>query len=106
MWPVPRQLPEFQRIVDARGASLRTLPFEELESKADAPTEVLEVDGRHAVIHTIVEPVTEDSVRIVLQGHMPSRFFLRMSWVALDGFYKSRDGAVTAMRDEEFYEYD
>jgi len=101
----PRQLAAFRRIVNARGDSLRSLPFEELESLKTTPVEDLTIDGRRATIETIVETVEADRLRVVLQGSMPSRFVPGMKHVALDGFYKSRDGVVARMRDAEFYDY-
>lgn len=71
----------------------------------NAPVENLSVDGRQAAIHTLVESVEMDRLRIVVQGFMPFRF-ISGHHAALDGFYKSRDGAVAAMKDEELWNYD
>jgi hypothetical protein len=102
----PRRLAAFREIVNARGESLRTLPFEQLASMTNAPqAEDLTVDGRRATINTIVESVEADRLRIVVQGFLSTRF-VSGHHVALDGFYKNRDGAVAPMLDEEFWDYD
>lgn len=43
--------------------------------------------------------------RVVVQGFIKARF-IPGKHVALDGFYKHADGSVSAMPDEELYEFD
>jgi len=102
----PKELAEFRRVVEARGAELRLLSSEELLAAQSRPTEHLSVQGRPATIATIVRRKADGSLRVVLQGFMPGRLFRLMTSVALDGFYKRSDGSVEAMRDEEFHEFD
>ena len=47
----------------------------------------------------------DGNLRVVIQGFMKARF-VPGKHVALDGFYKHRDGTVTPMPNEEFYEFD
>jgi hypothetical protein len=70
----------------------------------DAPEEKLIIDRREAIIYTIVESVQADCLRIVVQGFLPMRF-ISGHHMALDGFYKRRNGAVAPMQDEEFWDY-
>ena len=103
----PKELAEFRELVNARGATLRELSSEELVAAAERPTETVVVQGRQATVSIIVQPQSSGSLRVVVQGFMPARIaWLGVSSVALDGFYKRPDGAVEAMPDEEFYEFD
>jgi hypothetical protein len=102
---LPRALASFRKVVEERGARLRGLSFGELQRAADTPTEKLTVDSRAATISVIVESCDGDKLRVVVQGFMKARF-LPGKHVALDGFYKHRDGTVSPMRDDEFYGYD
>jgi hypothetical protein len=52
-----------------------------------------------------VQSNPDGSLRVVIQGFMKARF-IPGKHVALDGFYKYRDGTVSAMPDKEFYEFD
>jgi hypothetical protein len=63
------------------------------------------VESRPATIEVIVQLVPDGSLRVVIQGFMKARFFPGKH-VALDGFYKHLDGKVSAMPNEEFYEFD
>jgi len=101
----PRALASFRKIVEERGARLRELTFGEFQQAANTPTEGLTVDSRAATISVIVESCEGEKLRVVVQGFMKARF-IPGDHVALDGFYKHRDGTVSAMRDEEFYDYD
>ena len=100
----PRELSRFRDLVSDYGDKLRQSTYEALEAHAAAPAEHLEVDSRPATIDVIVQPVTDGSIRVVLQGFMKHSLFPGRS-VALDGFYKHRDGRVTPMPDEEFHDF-
>lgn len=68
------------------------------------PTQEIEVESRRATISLIVEPPEGNKVRVVVQGFLKNRFLGSM--VAIDGFYKHRNGDVSPMADKEFYDYD
>jgi hypothetical protein len=53
-----------------------------------------------------VEPKDDGSLRVVVQGFMPSKWLSLVSSVALDGFYQRPAGTIEPMPDEEFYEFD
>ena len=101
----PKSLATFRKIVDERGEKLRRMTQEELKRLADGPREQLIVDSRPATIGIIVQPKSNEVLRVVIQGFMKARF-IPGKHVALDGFYKHADGTVSAMPDEEFYEFD
>lgn len=61
-----------------------------------------EIDGRKARIATVAEKAGAE-VRIVVQGLVKACLGYH---VALDGFYKSSDGGVRDMPDEEYRNYD
>ena len=94
-------------MVDARGRELRAIPYERLLSLA-AVSENVEINGRPGQINVIVEPYSENRVRIVIQGFLDWRLLgvTIFATVALDGFYKRSDNSVSPMPDEEFYGYD
>lgn len=100
----PKQLATFREIVNRRGETLRVLTWEQLVASAAQPVEHIEVESRRATIAVIVEPAGE-KLRVVIQGFMKHKWFLGSS-VALDGFYKHRNGDVTPMAEEDFYAYD
>jgi len=100
----PKSLATFRKIVDGRGERLRKLSLEELKNLSGAIEEVA-VESRPATIGIIVQPRPDGSFRVVVQGFMKARFF-GGKHVALDGFYKHLNGTVSAMPDEEFYEFD
>jgi hypothetical protein len=106
----PKALATFREIVNERGQKLRQLKFEELRQLikplADGPIEHLTVDSRPATIGVIVQARTDDTLRVVVQGFMNARHVPLMKHVALDGFYKHSDEAVTPMPAGEFYEFD
>lgn len=101
----PKSLATFRKIVDERGEQLRKMSQEELERLAAKPCEQLLVDSRPATIGIIVQPRSNGTLRVVIQGFMKARF-IPGKHVALDGFYKHADGSVTTMPNEEFYEFD
>ena len=101
-----RALHIFRRLTDERGRKLRTLSYSELAGMVNEPAEEVEVGGRKGTICLIVEHCDEEVLRIVLQGFLKSRWVPGLSTVALDGFYKHRDGSVTPMREDEFLKYD
>ena len=106
MKTIPRSLETFREIVNARGHKLRDLSYHEIEQLHDSPIEDLVVDSRPATIATIVQPMPDASLRVVLQGFMNARLFPILKHVALDGFYKYPDGSVKPMPDDEFYDFD
>ena len=106
MKTIPRSLETFREIVNARGAELRNLSYHQIEQLHDSPIENLVVDSRPATIATIVQPMPDASLRVVLQGFMNARVFPVLKHVALDGFYKYSDGTVKPMPDDEFYDFD
>ena len=101
----PRSLATFRKIIDERGEQLRKLTQEELKKLAAEPPEQLIFDSRSATIGIIVQAKPDGNLRVVIQGFMKARF-VPGKHVALDGFYKHRDGTVTPMPNEEFYEFD
>jgi hypothetical protein len=101
----PKSLAAFRKIVDARGRQLRKLTLEELKRHAAEPTEHLTVGSRPAAISTIVQPLPNGGVRVVVQGFLNTRFGPGKH-VALDGFYKHPDGSISPLASEEFYEFD
>jgi hypothetical protein len=101
----PKSLATFRNIVDERGAQLRNMTQEELKKLASEPPEQLIVESRPATIGIIAVPKSDGKLQVVIQGFMKARFFPGKH-VALDGFYKDADGSVSAMPDEEFYEFD
>ena len=97
----------FSGIVEEKGQVLRTLSYDELVRLMNEPvTEVL-VGKRKGQVAVIVEVCEGDRLRIVVQGFINAfERFPMIKGVALHGFYKHRDGAITEMRNEEFYGYD
>lgn len=100
----PKQLAKFREIVEARGAQLRTVPFEKLKELGNTPVDHLTVDSRPATIGIIVQPLRNGGIRVVVQGFMKARLF--GANVALDGFYKYPDETVAPMPDREIYQFD
>jgi hypothetical protein len=101
----PHYLGTFRRIVNERGEQLRRLTFDELKQYASDGTEAITVDSHPATISIIVQLRANDSLRVVVQGFVKARFLLGKH-VALDGFYKNRDGTVSPMPENELYEFD
>ncbi len=64
------------------------------------------VDSRPATIGIIVEPKTNGTLPVVMQGFMKAKYLPPVKHVALDGFYKLPNGTVSPMRAAEFYEFD
>ena len=100
-----KALPRFREIVRQRGDQLRKLPFEELAKLADEPIQHVVVEKRQGTISLIVQPLSSGALRIVVQGFLKARF-VPVKDVAIDGFYKYRDGTVAPMPAEEFYKFD
>ena len=101
----PRAAASFQEIVNERGRRLRQLPHEILEQMTAEPMENLTVESRPSTISIIVERRSDESLRVVIQGFMDAQM-LPGKHVALDGFYKYRDGTVSAMPESEFCGFD
>jgi hypothetical protein len=102
----PKSLAAFREIVNERGEKLRRLKFEELTQLTNCPVEHLTVDSRSARIGIIVQPRTDGTLRVVVQGFMNARFVPLVKHVALDGFYKHPDETVDPMPDDELCEFD
>ena len=100
----PKSLATLRKIVHERGEQLRKLTQEELKKLAAEPSEQLVVESRQATIGIIVEPKPDGNLRVVIRGFMKARL-IPGKHVALDGFYKHPDGTVSAMPDEEFWEF-
>lgn len=101
----PKSLATFRKIVEERGKALRLLTLDQLTKLASEPAETLTVDSHQATIGIIVQPRPDGCRRVVIQGFMKARF-VPGKHVALDGFYKHPDGTISAMPDEECYEFD
>jgi hypothetical protein len=101
----PKAAAVFQEIVNQRGQRLRQLPYDVLAQMAGEPLEHVTVESRPATIGLIVQREPPDKLRVVLQGFLKSRW-LGGHHVALDGFYKARDGSVLPMPEREFHDYD
>lgn len=99
----PKSLATFRQIIDERGARLRNLTFDELKQLGDVPIENITVESRPATIGIIVQPMSDGSLRVVVQGFMKAWIGKN---VALDGFYKHQDGSVFPMSYKEFHEFD
>jgi hypothetical protein len=91
-------------MVKARGDELRAMSRQQLITGTQQPTETWNVEGRPATVSFIVEPMDDGSLRVVVQGFMPGKWFGKH--VALDGFYHRPTGAIEPMTDEEFYGFD
>lgn len=96
---------EFRKIVEARGAALRQLPFTELVNLT-VPLEAVTIDGREGRISVIVEPTSSVGVRIIVQGFLDGRWFARFQTVALDGFDKNVSEVVSELEPSVFWGYD
>jgi hypothetical protein len=101
----PKSLATLRRIVDERGERLRQLTFENLKDLKTDSIEHLTVESRPATISIFVQPKSDGSLGVVVQGFMKARF-VPGKHVALDGFYKHPDGAVTPMPISELNEFD
>jgi hypothetical protein len=101
----PKSLAALRKMVEQRGEQFRMLSFDELLQLGDKPSEHLTVDSRPATISIIMHAMPNGSLRVVVRGSMKARF-LPGSHIALDGFYKPPDGAVSPMPNNEFYEFD
>jgi hypothetical protein len=103
MWS--RRAARFQEIVQQRGDELRRMPFSELADLRE-PTEWIEVGGWLGSIATIIQPVDDGRLLVVVQGFLPVRWLPFLKHVGLHGFYKLPDGSVTPMAGHELYEFD
>ena len=97
-------------MVNDRGSRLRALAYEDLrgiavpENAGYIDTEHVVVEGRRGEISIYVREQKE-TVRVVLQGFLAFRLFRFMKTVALDGFYKSPDGTMSPLTQEDLYEF-
>jgi hypothetical protein len=101
----PKSLAKFRQIVNERGEHLRQSTYEGLKQHTTEPAERIIVESRPATISIIVQPMSDGSLRVVVQGFMKASV-VPGKHVALDGFYKHPDGSVTEMPAAEFYEFD
>ena len=99
---------EFRKLVDERGRALRLKSCAELLDSQDCPTQNVKIDGQAGTIDLIVEEEAGGSLRVVVQGFLDMKRFPRLEVknVALDGFRMDSDDRLSALRDEEFYEFD
>ncbi len=106
----PNPAVAFRKLVDERCQQLRTRSFPELEGLARprfGPVgEHVKVGPRSGTILTIVEARDDGRLRVVVRGALQWRFLPFAHSMAMDGFYKDRDGVVAPMPDEEFMEFD
>ena len=102
----PKQLAELQRRVEAHGQVLRGQSRDELIALGAGVAEQWDVAGRAALVAVIVEPREADSIRVVVQAFMPSKWLPFVSSVALDGFYQLSSGAIGPIPAEEWREFD
>jgi hypothetical protein len=102
----PKALSILRQIVNERGEQLRKLSFAELKRIGDSQdVENLTVESRPATIGILVLPLpSSGGISVVVQGFMKAR--LIGNHVALDGFYKYPDDSITAMPDEDFWQFD
>ncbi|HMJ07912.1 MAG TPA: hypothetical protein VK468_02835 [Pyrinomonadaceae bacterium] len=98
----------FRKLVEERGRGLRSKSRAELLDLQDCPTERVEIDGQAGTIDLIVEEEPAGSLRVVVQGFLDTKRFPRLGFknVALYGFRMDSDDTLSALRDEEFYEFD
>jgi hypothetical protein len=101
----PKELSALRTIVNERGVRLRQLPFAELKQLANPSPENLAIGSRKATIATMVLPLPNDGVRVVIRGFLAHRLMPGKS-VALDGFCKYPDETVSEMKPEEFWDFD
>jgi hypothetical protein len=99
-----KSLGSLREIVNARGNHLRSLGYHELQRLTDSTIEHVIVDSKPATIATIIEPMADNALRVVVQGFVNAR--LLGKHVALDGFYKYPDGIVKSMPEDEFFDFD
>lgn len=99
-----------QQIVEERGRGLRSLPYDALEQMVGEPAEVITVQSCPGTIGVIVEAQESPGMlRVVVQGSLNGRWlprWLPLAYVAVDGFYKYRDGDVSPMPWHELQNYD
>jgi len=93
-------------MVTDRGRRLRTFAFDQLAEMESEPTDAVTVGSRKGTISIIVERAGAEHLKVVVQGFLDFRWLPALKSVALDGFHKHRDGAITEMTDAEFWEYD
>jgi hypothetical protein len=99
---------KFRKLVDERGRVLRSKSRTELLDLQGRPTEKVEIDGQAGTIDVIVDEEAGGYLRIVVQGFLDTNLFTRLGIknVALDGFRMESDDTLSALRDEEYYEFD
>lgn len=62
-------------MIKARGDVLRTMSREQLITAGQQLTETWHVEGRPATVSVIVERLDDGSLRVVVQGFMPAKWF-------------------------------
>lgn len=102
----PKELAEFRRMVEARGAALRLVSAQDLLAAGNGPVEHVDVQGRPAKITLIVMSKPDGSIHVVVQGFMPGRWIRGIESVALDGFRLRPDGRVDEMPDDELSRFE
>jgi hypothetical protein len=95
----------FQAVVSQRGASLRALSFTDLLSRAKTPPETFRLGWRTATITLVIEQRTPDLLRVIVQGLLRFPSWSPVSTVAVDGFYKSSDGTLQPVSENELDDF-
>ncbi len=83
---------------------LRATGFDELTAMAPGG-EDMEIKGRAARIFKFVERPDESTVKIILQGSVPSRWRILVTHFHVVGFQKDRDGACRELVGKELNMY-
>jgi hypothetical protein len=96
---------EFDLYCENKLVELRDLSFETL-AHMDGKVLNWKSNGRSGTIAIAVEHVDDQTVRVILKGHLPLRLLPFMKHVFVDGFRKHRDGAVELVSKEEVDYYD
>jgi len=96
---------EFDNYADTKFEQLKARSFEDL-SKMDGHSFTWSNKKRSGKITVAIENVDENTIRVILQGFLPGRFFSFIKHAFVDGFRKKRDGKVEAVTYEEISYYD
>jgi hypothetical protein len=95
----------FYQMVRERGDRLRPLAYDRLMGMKDGPPERVSVGKRSGTIATRCQACDGERVAVVIRGDLDTWFSFIKS-ISRDGFYKHRDGSITEMSDDEYYDYD
>ena len=98
----PKELSTFRTMIEERGSRLRQLSFVELKQLAKQPLEDLEVGSLKLTIGTIVRPLPNGGLSVVLQGFIEHDSIPGKS-MALDAFDKHPDETVSEWKEYDFF---